>query len=87
MPNFDPIEIEQEIKDSLNAFGPVVVRKNYGTTDWTNRVKAIFGAIGHKRGYGIYSSFCNRNQGRLYSADQIRQHVQQMLGESYVVPN
>lgn len=76
---YDPIE--QEIVHALTAFGPVAQRNNYKNRDWTNGVKAIFGAIGYSKGYKIFSAI-DDNNGRPFN--QIRQDVQEMLGGSYV---
>lgn len=68
----DPIE--QEIVNALTAFGRIAVANNYSVRDWTQGVKAVLGAIGHNRGYKIFSSIENNNQGLPF--DQIRQQIQ-----------
>lgn len=76
--DYDPIE--QEIVDALNAFGPVAQCNNYTNGDWTNGVKGIFGAIGYKKEYKIFSAITDSKR----PFNQIRQDVQQMLGGLYV---
>lgn len=79
---FDPTE--QEIVDALNVFGPVAQDNNYTTCDWTNGVKAIFGAIGYREGYKIFSAIDDSKLKKCRLFDQIRKDVQQMLNGLYV---
>ena len=81
---YDPIE--QEIINALTNF-PSIADGRYGKyryndKNWTNGIKAIFSVLGHTRNYQSYSGFYTNSQ---YTSDQIREHIQKMLG--LPVPN
>lgn len=72
----DPIELE--IDNALEAL--VEISRTYRYTrdyDWTNAVKAIFGAIGKGHGYESYYGYDGTGN---YTGDESRQHIGNMLG-------
>ena len=78
---YDPIE--QEIINALTNFPLIANGKyRYNNTNWTNGIKAIFSVLGHTRNYQSYSGFYTNGQ---YTSDQVREHIQEMLGVP--VPN
>ena len=78
---YDPIE--QELVNALTNFPPIAEGEyKYNDTNWTNGIKAICSVLGHTRNYRSYSGFKKNNQ---YTNDEIREHIQNMLGVP--VPN